>query len=70
VEAISLAGHFGGSFLSHYWIVANQAPIWDNETKEIPPGFQSDFSNGQFNDSELTTDGKRAVNTIFSENQV
>lgn len=62
-------GHFGGSFLSHYWIVANQAPIWPNETKPVPLGFQSDMSNGRFYDAELTTDGTRAVNTIYSENQ-
>lgn len=56
--------------MSHYWIVANQAPIWPNETKPVPLGFQSDMSNGRFYDAELTTDGTRAVNTIYSENQV
>lgn len=33
----SYLGHFGGSFLSHFWIVANTAPVWP-DTKPIPPG--------------------------------
>lgn len=32
---------FGGSFLSHQWLIAGRAPEWNSTAKPIPDGMQS-----------------------------
>ena len=53
---------YGGSFLNHQFLIAASAPQW---TQAIPAGFQSTWnpSTESLNDSNLTIDGKYAVNT-------
>ena len=53
---------YGGSFLNHQWLVAANSPPW---TTSIPSGFQSSWNpmTLTLNDSNLTIDGKYAVNT-------
>lgn len=53
---------YGGSFLNHQWLVAANSPPW---TAAIPAGFQSSWNQNTktLNDSNLTFDGKYAVNT-------
>jgi phospholipase C len=53
---------YGGSFLNHQWLIAATTPPW---TTDIPSGFQSswDPATRTLNDSNLTIDGKFAVNT-------
>jgi acid phosphatase len=53
---------YGGSFLNHQWLVAAASPPW---TAPIPAGFQSSYNavTKILSDSQLTIDGKYAVNT-------
>jgi phospholipase C len=60
---------YGGSFLNHQFLVAADAPRWN---QPIPTGFQStwDPATQTLKDGNLTIDGKYAVNTTFSANLV
>src|SRR5262245_17504825 len=53
---------YGGSFLNHQWLIAAATPPW---TASIPAGFQSSWNPATLalSDSNLTIDGKFAVNT-------
>src|SRR6266404_7915026 len=55
---------YGGSFLNHQFLVAATAPLWE---QPIPAGFQSSWDPvaRKLNDSNLTVDGKYAVNTTY-----
>jgi phospholipase C len=60
---------YGGSFLNHQFLVAADAPKWN---QPIPNGFLStwDPTTQALKDGNLTIDGKYAVNTTFSANLV
>jgi phospholipase C len=54
---------YGGSFLNHQWLVAAANPPW---TAPIPAGFPSSYDQVSkiLKDSQLTFDGRYAVNTV------
>jgi phospholipase C len=56
---------YGGSFLNHHFLAAAMAPLWE---QPIPAGFQSSWNAATrtLSDSNLTVDGRYAVNTTFS----
>jgi phospholipase C len=60
---------FGGSYLNHQFLIASQAPQWN---QPIPSGFTSSFNptTKALTDTHLTFDGKFVVNTTFSNNLV
>jgi len=55
---------YGGSFLNHQFLAAATAPLWE---QTIPAGFQSSYDPTTLTlvDSNLTIDGKYAVNTTY-----
>ena len=55
---------YGGSFLNHHFLVSAAPPQWN---QPIPAGFQSawDPAAQTLKDSNLTIDGKYAINTTF-----
>lgn len=55
---------YGGSFLNHQFLVAAAPPPW---VQPIPAGFQSSWDPAtlNLNDSNLTLDGRYAVNTTY-----
>jgi hypothetical protein len=62
---------FGGSFLSHSWLVASAPPPW-NSSKPVPPDMISVINDTAvppvFHDNPLDVGGRFAVNTVYSEN--
>lgn len=63
---------FGGSFLSHQWLISGRAPEWNSSVKAIPDGMKSvaDLKNETLTfDGALSVDGKYAINTVYSESQ-
>jgi phospholipase C len=63
---------FGGSFLSHQWLISGRAPEWNSSLKDPPPAMLSvvDFeSDTLVSDEALTVTGEYAINTIYSETQ-